>query len=122
MTKQDREYLDLLIAGLHASIMANQDLQKIKDENIEKQLQEVIALQKITNGRVNTLEKESLVHIQKCPNVKAVQDINKKIAFWVWFSAKPVRLVLFFGIIILGSNIVKYPAVVEWFKSILKLI
>lgn len=97
MKAEEKELIDVKFQGLHAAIMASQDMQKQRDENIINLINETRELSKQardlglkTNGRVTELEQKDKVHYIMCPNIK-------KLTFFSWFNT-PLRIAMFFGI------------------------
>ncbi len=107
MNAQDKELIQDKIAGVHAAIQANQDIQIIRDEKIIMLIQEVKGLAMEardlgikTNGRVTELEKKELNHYNLCPNVSVIDKICKN--FFLWFDT-PLKVALFWVIVIVIS-------------------
>lgn len=102
MTHDERELIEEKFSGLHAAIIAWQNIQKLTDENIKEKLDQTITLQKLTNGRVTCLEDKS--------------------RFWFWFSNKPVRLAIFFLIPIFLGYIFSIESIWAIVEKIFKLL
>lgn len=109
MNAQDKELIETKMAGIHAAIMANQDIQAVRDEKLLQLIESTKELAREardlglkTNGRVTVLEKKEINHFNICPNVSAIAKIQNN--FFMWFDS-PARVVLFLSIIIIiGSS------------------
>lgn len=121
MTKPERELIEEKFSGLHAAIVAMQDLQKLKDQQIIDKLNETIALQKITNGRVTKLELNEKEHFTSCPNVKLIKNIENNTRFWAFFNT-PTKIIIFFGLVIIIVAIVNNPTIWGYIEKLIKLL
>lgn len=99
MTPEEKELIEVKFAGLHAAIEAWQNIQKITDTHMREKVDTIIALQKITNGRVNKLEG----------------------SFFGWFNSS-FRVALFFMGVMIVDKIVNYPPLWAGILSIIRLI
>ena len=126
MNSQDKELIENKIAGVHAAIVANQDIQIVRDEKLIILIQEVRGLAKEardlglkTNGRVTELEKKEINHFNICPNVSTLEKIQKN--FFIWFDT-PVKIALFFALIIFVTSIFDNPLLWGYVERLFKLL
>lgn len=89
MTDTEFKLIEAQITGLQALFQANFDV--LNDQN-----KELIKHQKVTNGRINSLESVRKEHSAQLVRVLKIQDLQneKGIKFLLWFSTKKYRLLL----------------------------
>lgn len=113
MTSSEKELIDEKFKGLYTLLHA-------RFENLEEKLERIETQTIKTNGRVTELESKERNHLTVCPNISAIASIEKRMGFWAWFNT-PIRIALFFGLVLFVSAIFNSTELWNFVEKIFKL-
>jgi len=66
------------------------------------------------------LESKERNHLTVCPNISEIASIEKRMGFWAWFNT-PIRIALFFGLVLFASAIFNSTELWNFVEKIFKL-